>query len=219
MSFVPPPAVQPWPTLIVEEQAICRRLFGYYVEHDPRFQLVGEAASGPEALATWRRLRPQLMLIDLGPTGTSGLDLAMQLRAAGCESRLLAITMPAGGHAVSLALTAGFHGFVFKSDPFTELIAAFACVAQGGIYLSAKARRLHEDYLQETRERAQVLTKREEQVLRLAASGLTNQAISIDLKLSVRTIESHRYHLMHKLGLKDTASLVNYAIRQGWSAA
>lgn len=219
MSFLPPPVVHPWPTLIVEEQAICRRLLGNYVEHDPRFQLVGEAASGPEALAAWRRLRPQLLLIDLGLTGLPGLDLAVQLRAAGCESRLLAIAMHAGGRAVNLAITAGFHGFVFKTDPFTELIAAFACVAQGGTYLSEKARRLHEDYLQETHARAQVLTRREEQVLRLAASGQTNQAIAIDLSLSVRTIESHRYHLMHKLGLKDTASLVSYSIRQGWSVA
>lgn len=204
-----------WDVLLVEDQEIFRQLLGYYLHRDPRFRLVGEADSGAKALTAWRQLRPQLIVIDLNLPDISGVDLAEQLLAHGCVARLLAVTAREDGRIVVQSHTAGFHGYVLKSDPFPELLAAMSLVAQGGLYLSEKAQRLRAGYLREKKMHGQVLSEREDQVLRLAATGMTNQAIAIELNLSVRTVESHRYRLMHKLDLRDTAGMVNYAWRQG----
>lgn len=205
-----------WTTLLVEDQSIFRELLGCYMKRDRHFEIVGEADNAAKALTNWRRLRPHLMVIDLKLPDLSGIELVALLRAHHCESRLLAVTGLASGRAVVQACNAGFHGYVLKSDPFPELIAAMRCVAEGGTYFSRHVQSLRLQHLQESRAHVHRLSDREEQVLRLAASGKKNRAIAIELYLSVRTVESHRYNLMHKLDLPDSASLVAYARRHGF---
>jgi len=176
-------------------------------------QVIGEAASGAEALALAGALAPDLMLVDVGMRGMNGIELATALRQQHPAIRVLMLSMYDNREYVLSAIRAGARGYVLKESPTEEIIAAIGVVCAGGNYFSAQVSSL---VLQSGTAPPQ-LTAREHEVLLLLAHGRSNKLVARQLDISVRTVETHRLSLRRKLGVDSASELLKIAVTNGWT--
>ncbi|HJV28111.1 MAG TPA: response regulator transcription factor [Aromatoleum sp.] len=176
------------------------------------FEIVGEAASGKEALVAVESLRPDLALVDVGLPDMTGIELTATLGERCPVLRVLILSMYDSQGYVMSAMRAGARGYVLKDAPSTEIIAAIRAVAAGGAYFSgALTAALVTPQVEDN-----ALTEREREVLILVAQGDSNKRIAQKLDVSVRTVETHRLNLRRKLGIETAAGLASYALKRGW---
>ncbi len=187
------------------------------MEAQPDIVVVGEAENGQEAIEQAGRLRPDVVLMDIAMPVMDGLEATKVLRKELPDVRILALTMHDHRGYVLPMLTLGASGYVLKRAASSDLVDAIRLVHSDESYLyPSVARALLEEYRRERPSReADGLTERELEVLQLVAEGLTSQEVAGRLFISVRTVETHRKHVMEKLGLHTAADLVRYAIRRG----
>jgi DNA-binding NarL/FixJ family response regulator len=181
-------------------------------------QVVGEAASGEEALELAASERPDVVLMDIAMKGITGLEAAARMRERHAEVRVVILSMHAGEEYVLQALRAGAVGYLLKDAATGELELALRSVMRGESWFSpAVSRQVVEGYVQRVggEAAAEVLTARQREVLRLVAGGKSTKEIAYDLTLSVKTVETHRAQIMERLGIRDVAGLVRYALRTG----
>ena len=179
-------------------------------------EIVGEAASGQDAIREARRLRPDVAIVDVGMPGLNGVDAAREILRASPRTRVIMLTMHKDNAYLAEALRAGARGYILKSRSLSELREAFEEVARGGVYLSpGLSREVAESYLSGEKPEASPLSPREREVLQLIAEGKTTKEVAAVLFISFKTVESHRQRIMSKLDLHEIASLVRYAIRSG----
>jgi len=181
-------------------------------------EVVGEASSGEEALELAAQARPDVVLMDIAMKGMTGLDAAARLRERLPEVRVVILSMHSGEEYVLQALRAGAAGYLLKDAATGELELALRSVMRGESWLSpAVSRQVVEGYVQRTagEAAAEVLTARQREVLRLVAGGKSTKEIAFLLNLSVKTVETHRAQIMERLGIRDVAGLVRYALRTG----
>ena len=190
-----------------------RELLSALLARESDFQVVGEAASGREAVALTARLAPDVLLLDIGLPDVDGAEVARILRKTGSPAKLLALSIHAERHAVQQMLSAGADGYVVKSSALQELVRAIRAVAQGKIYLSPDITREALPDLDE--EEGAPLAARERQVLALLADGKRSSEIGRKLGISTATVEAHRRNIMRKLDLHTIAQLTKYAVRKG----
>ena len=186
------------------------------------FQVVGEAANGREALAEALRLRPEVVVMDIGMPELNGVDATRQLTAELPATKVVALTMSADRHYVFAMLDAGARGYLLKNAAADELLSALTAVMQGQTYLSPAiagcvAYRVSGGRAHEAAGRP--LSSRERQVLQLIAEGKTSKEVAADLGIAVPTVETHRRQIMEKLALRTVAELTKYAIREGLTSA
>jgi DNA-binding NarL/FixJ family response regulator len=181
--------------------------------------VVGEAGTGLDVLPLVQQLRPDVLVLDLMLPGLGGLEVTRQVRRQCPATRVLILSMHATEPYVLEALRSGASGYLLKSGPSGEVLEGVQAAVAGRHYLSPP---LSERAIQAYAERAQgaedvydTLTTREREVLQLAAEGRANAAIAERLGISARTVETHRAHLMRKLGLDSAADLIRYSIRRG----
>jgi DNA-binding NarL/FixJ family response regulator len=198
---------------IAEDQRMMRELLATLLAREPDFEVVGEAASGREAIALTARLAPDVLLLDIGLPDLGGAEVARTLRKTGLPVKLLALSIHAERHAVQQMLSAGADGYVVKSSALQELVQAIRAVAQGKIYLSPDITR--EALPDADDEDGAPLAPRERQVLALLAEGKRSGEIGRKLGISTATVEAHRRNIMRKLGLHTIAQLTRYAVRKG----
>ena len=198
---------------IAEDQRMMRELLSALLARESDFQVVGEAASGREALALAARLAPDVLLLDIGLPDLGGAEVARTLRKNGTPVKLLALSIHAERHAVQQMLAAGADGYVVKSSALQELVQAIRAVAQGKVYLSPDITR--EALPDVDDEDGAPLAARERQVLALLAEGKRSSEIGRKLAISTATVEAHRRNIMRKLGLHTIAQLTKYAVRKG----
>lgn len=180
------------------------------------YDVVGEAATGSEAARLAARLRPDVVLLDLGMPVQGGIEAGRAIRAGCPDARLIALTVHTEEPYVLAALQAGFRGYALKSQASSQLVQAIRDVSSGGVYLCHSVHgAVLEGFLGRVHSGGQPLTRREQEVLRLVAEGKSSKEIADSLGISARTAESHRKHIRRKLEIRDTAGLVRYAIRQG----
>ena len=180
-------------------------------------ETVGEAANADRAVFEAIEHKPDVVLMDVMMPGKSGIEGMPALMQAVPETKVLILSMQDDPRYVQEAFDAGASGYVLKEAADTEVVAAVRAVAAGERYVHpALGARLIEAAAAE-RKRAEVdpLSEREREVLRLLALGHTNQEIAKMLFISVRTAETHRAHIMQKLGLASRAELVRYALSEG----
>jgi len=212
---------QPLQVLIAEDHAMVREGIRLILEAEPDIRVVGEASSGREALDLARRLRPDIVLMDIGMPEMNGLEATRLLRRELPETQVLALTVHESGDYFFRMLAAGASGYILKGAPSSELLAAVRAAGRGEVHLhSSLTTRLIGDYVRrlrqgEPRDAYDRLTEREKDVLVLLAEGLTNQEIADRLYISPSTVETHRIHIMEKLELRNRTELVKYAIRHG----
>jgi|SRR5690349_8607368 DNA-binding NarL/FixJ family response regulator len=173
-------------------------------------EVIGTVADGNQLVTLAIELRPDVIIADLSMPGLSGLEATAQLRARGIEAKIIILTMYSDARIAKEALKAGAVGFVSKHAAGQELLTAIDNVLGGGIYVSRPvAERLVD--LPEAEKSPVTLTSRQRQVLQLIAQGYRMREIATRLKLSPRTVETHKYEIMRVLGYRNTADLVRYA--------
>jgi two-component system response regulator NreC len=183
--------------------------------------VVGEAGDGAEALRHILELAPDVVLLDVTMPDMDGLEVLRRVRDSSPPTRVLMLTMHDDEGYLREALAAGSSGYVLKRAADIELLSAIRAVHRGGTYLHAAHTkvlfegRAGQQRIQAAAEPESRLSLREEEILRLVALGYTNQQAADLLYLSVKTVETYRARLMAKLGLRNRAELVRYALQQG----
>jgi DNA-binding NarL/FixJ family response regulator len=206
--------------LIADDHALFRDGLRSLLEKQKDLQVVAETTDGLETVAAAARLKPDVLLLDISMPGLSGVEVARRLHAAGSPARIIMISMHSGTRFVTESLKAGALGYVLKESAFEELRQALKSVLADRIYLS---RHINEsvirDYVALARRSPEsafaVLSAREREVLQLLAEGKATKEIARALRVSVKTIETHRQRIMNKLNARSVAELTKYAIREG----
>ena len=203
--------------LIVDDHAVVRAGIRLLLEQEPDIEPVGEAGTGREAVFQARSLKPDVILMDVVMPDGSGIDVVPQLLHEHPDVKVLVLSMQDDPQYVRQAFSSGASGYILKEAADTEVVGAIREVARGGRYVhpALGARLVSADADERRRAEEDPLSDREREVLRLLALGHTNQEIAKMLYISVRTAETHRAHIMQKLGLQTRAELVRHALDEG----
>jgi DNA-binding NarL/FixJ family response regulator len=231
-------AAPPIRVLLADDHDILRQGLKLLLGLQSDVQIVGEARTGREAVEMTRKLKPEVVVMDISMADMDGLEACQVIRSQQPTTQVLILTMHESEEYFLAALRMGAAGYLVKKAAPTELHMAITAVAHGGAFLyPGLAKALVRTYVSEqglrvTRNEAQhdeqniqkdanpaqelrILTPREMEVLTLVAEGRTNQEIADQLVLSIKTVQAHRANVMEKLGLHDITHLVRFAIRHG----
>jgi two-component system response regulator NreC len=199
-------------TLVVaDDHQVVRSGLRLLLESEARFVVSAEAGSVADAVAAVERLGPRVLVLDLNMGGESSLDAIPDLRRRAPETQIVVLTMHSDPGFARAALHAGALGYVLKEAAHAELLAAVSLASEGRSYINPQLGATLAATPSDDNGRHDGLSPRELEVLRLIALGHTNAEIAGSLTLSVRTVESHRAHIHHKVELKSRADLVAYA--------
>ncbi|HKG60396.1 MAG TPA: response regulator transcription factor [Pyrinomonadaceae bacterium] len=204
--------------LIADDHALVRAGIRALVERIDGVVVVGEAGKGSEALELARQLRPNLLLLDITMPDGNGFDVLDQITKKHPEIRVIVLTVHEAGEYAIRALREGAAGYLPKSAASIELEQAIHTVVRGEPYISPETAQntiLQQRKGATKRDLLATLSPRQREVLRLIAEGRTTKQIAQVLKISVKTVETHRAQLMERLGIHDVAGLVRYAIIVG----
>jgi DNA-binding NarL/FixJ family response regulator len=199
--------------LIADDHALLRAGLKSRLEAEGDIAVVGEASTAEQAVTRAGTLKPDIVVLDvLMPHGT-GIDAIPEIKRVSPDSRVLMVSSQASPGTVRQALSAGASGYVTKGRPESELLAAIRNIASGERYVEPNlgAQLVVADAVPEL----EALSDRERDVLELLALGYMNQEIGNKLFISVRTVDTHRAHIMRKLGLSTRAELVLFALANG----
>lgn len=206
--------------VLADDHRIVREGLRVLLQAETDFNVIGEAGDGLKAMELVRKLHPDVAVLDLMMRGLNGLEVARQISKQAPQTRIIILSMYDDEGFVLEALAHGVSAYVLKDAGSSDLVQAVREVAAGHRYLSPPlSDRAIEAYQQISRaaplDRYETLTTREREVLHLSAEGHTNSEIANRLGISVRTAETHRSRLMHKLGVHTQADLIRYALRRG----
>ena len=206
---------------VADDHAVLRDGLKALVNQQGDMEIVGEADNGRTTYERAKELLPDVLLMDISMPELSGVQATELLRRECPDIKILVLTAYKDKGYLDRLLNVGAAGFILKLSAAEELIGAIRLVAGGGIYLDPQmVDRITDGYVRsqflkgEVRQRE--LTAREEEVLRMIAQGYSNKEISSQLKIAVKTVESHKANLMQKLELRNRTEIVRYAVRQGW---
>jgi two-component system response regulator NreC len=206
--------------LLVDDHAVVRSGLRMMLDNEPDAEIVGEASSAAEAIEAAVRLKPNVILMDIGLPDLSGIDATREIKKRIPEVSIVALTIHEDEEYFFKMLEAGASGYVPKRAAPEELLTAIRVAAAGQVYLyPSLAKLLVRDYLDGGRAAAEQassdLTDREQEVLTYLAEGASNEEIASSLVISPKTVARHRENIMRKLNLHSRAELVRYAIRKG----
>lgn len=209
---------KPIRVLVADDHMIVRTGIRHVLESEPGFEVVGEAANGADALALAAELLPDVVVLDISMPDVSGLELAARLRDTG-GTRVLILSMHNNAEYVLESVRAGAHGYLLKDTAATELRTAIRAVCQGESYFSPPVASRLSAAVRGERDQGpgglEQLTAREREVLLGIAQGRTNKEIATELRISHRTVETHRESLMRKLQIRTVAELTRFALGAG----
>jgi len=208
--------------LLADDHMIVREGFRLLLEHETDVEVVGEAANGREAVALGRKLRPDVVVMDIAMPLLNGIEATRQIRKHCRDTRVLILSAHGDDAYVEQMMELGAAGFLLKQTSSHELATAIREVRAGRIFLSSDLARRQRDW-----ERKSInhdgqlkpvnnrLTSREREVLQLVAEGKPNKQVAGELGIAFKTADKHRQHLMAKLNIHDVAGLTRYAIAEG----
>ncbi|HEY3310542.1 MAG TPA: response regulator transcription factor [Anaerolineales bacterium] len=204
--------------LLADDHKMLRDGLRALLESEGDMQVVAEAGTVQEAVRLAETHLPDVVVMDLGMPGGSGLDAIRQIRAKGLPVRIVVLSMHSGRDTVKEALQAGSDGYVPKSSAHTELVNAIRSVQQGKRFLHPDAvSALVDEFLDQHAETRQVglLSEREQEVIRLTAMGFTSRETGEKLSLSPKTVDTYRERAMMKLQIESRSDLIRFALRAG----
>jgi DNA-binding NarL/FixJ family response regulator len=207
--------------LVVDDHAVVRRGIRVLLESRAGWEVCGEATTGRDAVERCRRLRPDIVVMDLSLPDLNGLEATRQILKEASNTEVLVLTMHHSEELARDVLQAGARGYVLKSDADENLIAAVDSLRQHKPFLtSAVTEFVLDDYVRrgdspknELAPAPATLTPREREIIQIVAEGQSSKEAASKLGLSVKTIETHRANIMKKLRLRSVSDLVRYAIR------
>ena len=206
--------------LLADDHAIVRQGLRRLLELEGTMTVVGEAGDGREAVRLAEALRPDVIVMDVRMPGLNGLEATRRILGRATDVRVVVLSMYDEESYVRQALRAGVSGYVTKHAAYEELQLAIEAAMRGEIYLSSAISQtlLEEDLrhapLDEKQMAYEGLTPRQREVLQLIAEGRTRRKIAEILDISPKTVSRHRENLMHRLGIRDQARLIRFAIDQ-----
>jgi DNA-binding NarL/FixJ family response regulator len=201
--------------ILADDHEVVRAGLRRILSIDKSIKIMGEASNGAEAVELVKYHKPDVALLDILMPVQSGIEATEAIRKLVPETLILMLTAFEDSQHVELAVAAGADGYLTKDIDAKELVRSIHRLIKGERVFSKNIiniiqKKYIPDY--DTTPEAIVITKREQQVLNLVAVGKTSAEIADELNVSIRTVESHRYNLMQKLGVKNTAGLVRYAV-------
>jgi len=208
--------------LLAEDHQMVREGFRSLLQHEHDIKVVGEAATGREAVQLTRKLRPAVVVMDIAMPVLNGLEATRQIRKSSPDTKVLILSAHSDEAYVEQVSALGAVGFLLKQTSSHELATAIREVQKGNkFYGSAISKRLRERSQKSPRRGGDVkkrrnrLSSREVEVLQLIAEGKSNKQVAAELGVSFKTVDKHRQNLMSKLDIHDVAGLTRYAITEG----
>jgi two-component system response regulator NreC len=206
--------------LLVDDHAVVRSGLKMLLENERDVQIIGEASSASEAIEAAVRLKPNVILMDIGLPDLSGIEATREIKKRIADVAIVALTIHEDEEYFFKMLEVGAAGYVPKRAAPEELLTAIRAAATGQVYLyPSLAKLLVRDFLEGGRsigeQTSSDLTDREQEVLTYLAEGASNEEIAASLVISPKTVARHRENIMRKLNLHSRAELVRYAIRKG----
>lgn len=207
--------------LLGDDHALMRQGLRKILEERRDWRVVAEAGNGRDAVRDALALHPDVAVLDIGMPVLNGIEATRQIVRRAPAVRVLILSMHHDQAYVTQAVQAGARGYLLKDSAGTELLEAVAAVAAGKSFFSSSvAEAMLDDYVRSLADRGildrhDALSEREREVLQLVAEGRSSKEIADLLSISPATVETHRAHLLQKLGLKNTAEVVLYAARRG----
>jgi DNA-binding NarL/FixJ family response regulator len=205
--------------LLAEDHMIVREGFRKMLELETDLEVAGEAKDGRQAVALVKKLRPDVILMDIAMPLLNGLEATRQILKALPGARILILSAHSDDAYVENATESGAVGFLLKQTSSHEVCRAIREVHQGKTFfspsVSGRLNRLNPQSAGRLNKKTARLTSREMEVLQLVAEGEANKQIAAELGIGIKTVEKHREHLMQKLNIHDTAGLTRYAIGAG----
>lgn len=203
--------------LIADDHAILRSGLKMLVDSAGGLAVAGEAGTGREAVEAYKRLSPDILILDITLPDMSGLEVAREVKKADPAARILVLTMHDNANYVREFVRLGVAGYIVKKSADTELINAIRAIARGDMFIDPS---LTKAVLgAEAGTGRGPLSPREEEVLRQLAKGYLGKEIAARLKISVKTVETYRARIAEKLGVSGRAELLQYAIKHGLFSA
>ncbi len=210
--------------LLADDHTVVRNGLRFLFKTNKEFSVVGEAPNGAEAVQMAARLGPDVVILDISMPKMNGIEATRQIREKSPNTKILILTIHVDEQYVQEMIQAGANGYVLKDADRGELFSAVRAVASSEPFFSPHISRLILDrFVRKGKapatgrlsKEAEKLTRRENEVLRLIAEGLTSKEIAEKLFLSPTTVNTHRANLMQKLGIHDMARLVRFAMEHG----
>jgi DNA-binding NarL/FixJ family response regulator len=203
--------------VVVDDHASIRQMLAVMIQREGAYEVVGEAGTGFTALKICRKLKPQVVILDLMLPEMNGVETLVKLRGELPQTQFLIYSGAVSRELTIQALRAKPHGFVHKSDDWSVFIDALKAVTAGGSYFTPFATRMLDHHRSESARPH--LTERERLLLQMIAEGMSNKEMADRLDISVKTIEHHRSQVMLRLDMHDVATLTRYAVQLGIVAA
>ena len=206
--------------LLVDDHAMFRAGIRALLESEERLTVVGEAATGDDAVDEVRALKPDVVVMDLSMPGSNGLEATRRIAALGLNTRVLVLTVHAEEEYLVPVVEAGASGYLTKTSADRDLIEAIRIVARGEVFLPPKATRLLLQQYKSAEQNPDLaglheLSSREQEVLALTAEGFSSREIGKKLFISPKTVDTYRARIMDKLRLNHRSELVRFALRVG----
>lgn len=206
--------------LLVDDHEIMREGMCALLRKCPDFEVAGQAADGRAALELVEQLKPDVVIMDIGMPNLNGIDATRQMNEKHPNLKIMALSAHSDGSIVAKMIKAGASGYMLKESAFTELIDGIRTMQDGRTFLCSRISKVvFSDYINMITNpnwtETDGLSSREREVLQLVSEGQTTKEIAKALKLSPKTVDSHREHIMVKLGIRNIAGLTKYAIREG----
>lgn len=206
---------------LADDHAVVRDGLRHLLEAQPDIKVIGDAANGRQALHLIAQLCPDVAILDIAMPELNGIEATHKICMECPPTKVIILSMHSADEHVNRALQAGALGYVLKESAGIEVINAVRAVHAGHHYLSLKlSDRLIDNYVNQAKatqkkEPLARLSPREREVLQLVVEGKSNSEIADTLSLSIKTVETYRSRILHKLNIDDLPSLVKFAIQQG----
>lgn len=210
--------------VLADDHALVRNGIKAMLESDQDIQVIGEAGDGKEALVVAQKLHPDILVLDIRMPNMTGLEAAARLGQISPHTKAVILSMHDSEEYVLEALGAGAYGYLLKDTDKVEFIKALKQVHGGSKYFSGAVSNVLANHLLGTKpvvasrvtetEDQYHLTKKEKEILRMVIDGKQNKQIAEALDKSVRTIETHRFNIMKKMGVNNAIDMVNKAVRE-----
>lgn len=205
--------------LLVDDHRLIRDSWSFILNSDPRFTVMGETSNGEEAIEIARNKQPDIILMDVNMTPVNGFEATKQIRKVSPSSKVIGVSMHSMPAYAKRMLQLGAMGYVTKNSSKEEMITAILEVTANRKYICDEVKNILAQ--QELEEGTAAITdmnnlsRRELDIIQLIKEGLSSKEIALQLDISLKTVEVHRYNILKKLNLKNTAALVNFINTQG----